>query len=131
MADEQLVLLFFGSIRNYKSVPNLVRAVRAMPFAELVLIVAGKPWEAAIADEVVTLAGRDSRIILSLGYVPDEEVQVYFRAADAAVLPYTDVTTSGAAMLALSFGLPVVAPAAGCILTPANPPISIRNSCIK
>ncbi len=32
-------------------------------------------------------------------------------AADAVVLPYRQITTSGAAMLAWSFGKPVIAPA--------------------
>ena len=38
------------------------------------------------------------------------------RACDACVLPYRQVTTSGAAILALSFGVPVVAPRMGCFV---------------
>ncbi len=35
---------------------------------------------------------------------------MYLNAADIAVLPYRQITTSGAALLAFSFGLPVIAP---------------------
>ena len=55
-------------------------------------------------------------MIMCLDHVPDEDVQVFFRAADAVAMPYVDITTSGAVMLAMSFGLPVVAPALGCII---------------
>jgi glycosyltransferase involved in cell wall biosynthesis len=43
-------------------------------------------------------------------------VQYYMRACDVCVLPYRQVTTSGAAILALSFGVPVVAPRMGCFV---------------
>ena len=46
-----------------------------------------------------------------LHYVPDSELQYFLRASDVAVLPYRDMTTSGAAILAFSFGVPIIAPA--------------------
>ena len=52
---------------------------------------------------------------LALGAVPDDRMQVYLRAADAVVLPYRDVLTSGSAILAMTFGQPVIAPAIGCL----------------
>jgi beta-1,4-mannosyltransferase len=36
-------------------------------------------------------------------------------AADVAVLPFLDVLTSGSAILALSFGKPVILPDIGCL----------------
>jgi glycosyltransferase involved in cell wall biosynthesis len=40
-------------------------------------------------------------------------VQNYVAAADALVLPYTEILTSGSAMLGLSFGIPVIVPDIG------------------
>src|SRR5262249_1289312 len=37
-------------------------------------------------------------------------------ASDCVVLPYREILTSGAAVLALSFGKPVVAPARGALI---------------
>jgi len=36
-------------------------------------------------------------------------------AADVVVLPFQDILTSGSALLAMSFGKPVIAPRMGCI----------------
>jgi len=54
-------------------------------------------------------------ISLYLRYIEDNEVQVFFNACDIVVLPYLNILTSGAAVLALSFGRPVIAPDKGCI----------------
>jgi hypothetical protein len=42
--------------------------------------------------------------------IPDADVSVYHRAADAAVVNYREVFSSGALLLALSQGVPVLAP---------------------
>ncbi len=52
----------------------------------------------------------DVRINLVPEFIADEAIQVYLNAADIFVLPYKDITTSGAAFLALSFGRPIIAP---------------------
>ena len=46
-------------------------------------------------------------------FVPNEAIQLYMNACNVCVLPYKNATTSGAAMLALSFGRPIVAPDIG------------------
>ena len=52
---------------------------------------------------------------MRLEFIPAEELQVYLNAADVVVLPYKDILTSGAAVLAMSFGKPVIAPKLGCV----------------
>ncbi len=44
---------------------------------------------------------------------PDDETEVYFKAADALVLPYTDIYQSGVLSLGYSFGLPTIATEVG------------------
>jgi beta-1,4-mannosyltransferase len=49
--------------------------------------------------------------VISVGArVPVEAVQIYFRAADVAVLAQRDALNSGGLLLALTFGIPVIAP---------------------
>ncbi|MDQ2965949.1 MAG: glycosyltransferase family 4 protein, partial [Chloroflexota bacterium] len=55
--------------------------------------------------------------------IPGDEMQVFLRAADIAVLPYLRSLNSGVLMLALSFGIPVVAPAVGGIAEVVTPEI--------
>lgn len=108
------VFLFLGQIRPYKGVEELIAAFRQLQGEDYVLLIAGNPQDAGYAARIGAAAQGDSRIRLRLGYVPDEELHRYLLAADADVLPYREVTTSGAALLAFSFGLPVVAPSIGC-----------------
>jgi len=117
LAPGDRVLLWFGQVRPYKALEPLVRAVHALRDPRVRLVVAGRPVSAAagrsLRDEVARLG--DDRVRLHLGHVPDEDVQLFFRACDLVVLPYKRVLTSGAAMLALSFGRGLVVPRLGCL----------------
>ena len=48
-------------------------------------------------------------VIKKVGYIPDEEVEIYFKASDVLILPYTFVFQSGVIFLSYNFGLPVIA----------------------
>ena len=105
------VYLFLGLLRPYKGLEGLVRAFIKLDNPEARLLVVGKVFgvnnfESKLRD----LSRTDSRIILLPKFVPDEAIQVYLNACDIFVLPYKNITTSGAAALALSFGRPVIAP---------------------
>jgi len=109
------VLLFFGQVRDYKGIADLVQAFRTVSDPHVKLVVAGRPSAAADAEALRRLAADDARIQLHLRFIPDDEVQVFFRSSDFVVLPYRHVLTSGVAILALSFGRPLVVPRLGCL----------------
>lgn len=109
------VLLFLGAVRGYKGTDDLVAAFGAVEDPSARLLIAGKPRGTGIEARLAAAAAADRRIVLALRYVADEELQVWLRAADAVVLPFREILTSGSAILALSFGRPVVAPALGCL----------------
>lgn len=108
------ILLFFGSIRPYKGLEALIaafRKVRSETRPELRLIIAGIPSDRDYARLILETIDDDMAIKFVPHMVADEHVQLYFRAADGVVLPYTgSQLNSGAAMLALTFGCPVIAP---------------------
>lgn len=114
LSPQPTVFLFLGQVRPYKGVQELIAAFRQLEGEEYVLLIAGNPQDANYAARIAAAAQDDSRIRLRLGFVPDEELHCYLLAADVDVLPYREVTTSGAALLAFSFGLPIVAPNIGC-----------------
>jgi beta-1,4-mannosyltransferase len=103
--------LVFGQLRAYKLVPEAVRAFRSLPDPHLRLMVAGASWDDRVRERIVKAADSDDRVLLRLEFVPDDEVAELHLAADAAVIAYREVFSSGALLLALGFGLPVVAPA--------------------
>lgn len=107
------VMLVFGRMYEYKNVPALIGAVRDAPDREWVVLVAGKPRNTAIAQELRALGSRDARIRYFLEYIPPNDVQVFFRAADLVVEPYREILNSGTALLALSFDRPVLIPHRG------------------
>ena len=106
------VVLFFGLIRGYKGVPQLIRTFRASDDPDMRLIIAGEPVD-SIAAELRTLAGSDARIRLDMGFIPTESVPLYFGAADLTVLPFRRILNSGSALLSLSLNTPVLVPALG------------------
>lgn len=109
LGPEQTVFAFLGAMRPYKGL-DMLRAAFAV-------IHAGQP------DAQLILAGRHPSprpgrflrpspgVRLIPRHLEDATVQYVMRAADFVVLPYTQVTTSGAVMLAFTFGRPVIVPA--------------------
>ncbi len=110
-----LVLAFVGWVRPYKGVRELVMAFRRSRGENLRLLIAGQPGSTEFAAEITDLAKADPRITLKLGFVPDDDLQLYLNAADAIALPYREIFTSGSVLLAMTFGRAIIAPRRGCI----------------
>jgi glycosyltransferase involved in cell wall biosynthesis len=121
IAPSDKTILFFGNIAPYKGVEFLARA-----FARLArkdgnyrLVIAGRPkgseeYWTSIRDEMEQAGIRD-RVIEKIEFIPDEDVEIYFKAADLLVLPYTLIFQSGVLFLGYSFGLPVLAADVGSL----------------
>jgi glycosyltransferase involved in cell wall biosynthesis len=105
--------LCFGQVRGYKRLARLAERFRALPDGDARLLIMGKAVDAHEAERLRARAAEDPRIVLALDHVPDELVASVHEASDAAVIAYADVFSSGALLLALSHGVPVVAPESG------------------
>jgi len=104
-------LLFFGYVRPYKGLGVLLDAFARYSASdpEARLLVVGEFYERRETyDARVRGLGLGGRVTFIDRYVPDEEVALYFRAADLLVLPYLSATQSGVIQIAQSLGLPVV-----------------------
>lgn len=111
----EFTFLFFGRVAAYKNVPGLIDAFAGIDDSDARLVVAGNPTTAAVRSRVERAAAGDDRVDTALEFVPDECIQYYMNAADVVVLPFQEILTSGSAILAMSFGKPVVVPDAGCV----------------
>jgi glycosyltransferase involved in cell wall biosynthesis len=116
MAEGARVIAFVGWVRAYKGVLELVEAFGRIEDPSLRLVVAGRAVDDEYAERVRATAATDDRVRLDLGFVPDEELQVYLRAADVVAAPFLEIFTSGSVLLAMSFGRAVIAPRRGCVV---------------
>lgn len=113
---------FVGRVRAYKGIDELFQAFRAARLqAGSTLLVAGKAGDDRTRIRLKRRAKKTPGVLLHYGHVPDGRLQTYLAAADAVVLPYSDVLSSSAAVLAASFSCAVVAPALGCIRDALDP----------
>ncbi len=122
-SQSETVFAFLGAIRPYKGVDLLVNAFAALhathPSARLIL--AGRP--ALSTDTARIVAGLGPGIAATTllpRFIEPGAIQLVMRAADFVVLPYRTILTSGAIMLALGFGRPVIIPALPALLEVAT-----------
>ena len=109
------VIVALGGIRPYKGLNRLLDAFEAIADDDARLLVAGQPRAGEFADELRRRCEANPQVIAHFARVPDDELQVWLHAADVAALPYLDILNSGGYWLAVTFGLPVVAPRAGTL----------------
>lgn len=111
--SDRCVLLAFGSIKPYKGVDILIRALTQLPGdlrRNVQLIIAGNPG--GLEAELRRLAGEvgvTDSIEWKLGFVPDQEIPGLFARSHAAVFPYREIDASGALMTALPYGKAIIA----------------------
>lgn len=117
-------LLFFGVIRPFKGLEDLVRAFDLLEQEDPTayrLSVVGETWESwTLPAELIDASPFRDRISFVNRYVSDAEVEAAFAAADVVVLPYRRSAQSGPLHVAMDFGLPVVTTAVGGLVESAG-----------
>lgn len=111
---DDFVFLFFGNVRAYKGIVDLVGAFRSIQGPGLRLVIAGRPFGPDDEAVVRGAIGGDGRIGFEAGFIEDRRLSTLIAGCDAVVLPYRNILTSGAAVLAMTMGRAVIAPRIGC-----------------
>lgn len=145
-SDDVVNVLFFGLIRPYKGLEDLVRVFNDLPREEaehLWLTVVGETWEGCTEPaRLIASSPHADRITFVNEYVPDEVVGAAFAHADMAVLPYRRSSSSGILHVAMSWGLPIVVTSvgglpeaasgyAGAVFVPPEDPAMLREGLMK
>ena len=105
------VLLFFGYIRRYKGLDILLKAMPQVlaKNADAFLLVVGEFYEPRAQFDALVRNGKLEGTLQILDrFVPNDEVGLYFSAADVVVMPYRSATQSGIIPIAYQFAKPVI-----------------------
>jgi len=101
-------LLFFGLIRPYKGIEQLLRLAAEAPDVQVRVI--GAPADAELASRIAAIGSSLPNVTTDLRHVPDAVLPDEIRSARLVVLPYERFENSGAAALAIDLGVPVLVP---------------------
>ena len=109
------ILLFFGLIRPYKGLLDLIEALpTVLNEIDVTLLIVGEVWgDASVYQARRAELNLQAEVQLINRYVSNDEAAMYFAAADLAVLPYREATGSAVLQLAFGLGVPVVATRTG------------------
>ncbi len=126
LGKNDFVILFLGQIREYKGVTDLISAFSSLPYNKNVkLLIAGKAHTKNLENTIRDQIGNNSNIIFLPKFIPDLEIATYFAAADIVALPYRSILTSGALVMAMGFGKPVIIPNIESLVETTHPDASV------
>mgnify|MGYP001170067065 FL=1 len=101
-------VLFFGMIKPTKGLDVLLKAMQKI---NAQVIVAGRVRKQSMSDytEAFSDLKKQGKLVTDINYITNEKRDLYFKSADVIVLPYTKIYQSGVLLMAMSYGIPVIA----------------------
>lgn len=102
------MVLFAGQCRRYKNIELLINSFRRLDISNSMLVIAGQFKPSSYYHEILRLTGDDHRIRVIPGFVSEADMALYYSACDASCAPYSEILTSGSAMMSLTYGRPFV-----------------------
>ena len=117
LSQSGLVYLNLGILKPYKGIENLLNTWQVNPAISEgnTLLIAGRPYSQAYGSALAKLANGSKSITFLPEFVEDDNIHLFFSAADVVVLPFEKILNSGGLILAMSFGKPIIAPDLGGI----------------
>ena len=114
--SRDFVIMVFGYINEYKGIDWILNAIKHIPSQRIRLLIAGgpNPYHAhkreyqKYYNSILKRASRDARVRVT-GFIPDEDIPMYFQACDLVVLPYqVFMSASGPYSWAISYEKPFI-----------------------
>jgi predicted O-linked N-acetylglucosamine transferase (SPINDLY family) len=108
--QDRRVFLFFGNIRPYKGLDDLLKAFSSPEIqrTNALLLIVGTGPAHQYAKEFYS--GKPDNIKIVNRAIADEEIQTYFAASDFCVFTFKKILTSGSVMLSYTFKTPIIIP---------------------
>ncbi|MEN4011820.1 MAG: glycosyltransferase [Bellilinea sp.] len=105
------VLFFFGIVRPYKGLSLFLNAIAELKEQGVIVqgLVAGEFWEnPQYYQRLIDKLGIANLVTIDNRYVPNEELDLFFSAADMLIAPYFSGTQSGVIKLAVGYKMPLI-----------------------
>lgn len=110
LKEDKKIVLFFGLIRKYKGLDMLLEAfgeLKANP--DIQLLIAGEFYEDKQPYlDLIENSGIKDQVILHGKFIANDDVKLYFSAADLVALPYRSATQSGVTQVSFHFEVPTL-----------------------
>ena len=108
--SKKVYLLFFGMIKKSKGLEVLIEALKDIP-SNVHLIIAGRTRNISFNHykKMISKLKLSDRVHPMIRYITNDERNKLFNFSDLAILPYKKIYQSGVMLLAMSYGLPVIA----------------------
>lgn len=113
LPDDPTVFLTIGLIKPYKGILELMDAFVTLPPPAAYLLLAGKVMDQEYGKKIRERLSE--RVLLVDEFIPPDDLQLYFNAADVVVLPFQSIENSGSVILSMGFSKPVIAPRLGVV----------------
>lgn len=101
------VLLFYGQIKKVKGIKTAIYALNKIKDSvdNILFVIAGKDLDDSVSNyaDYIKECGLDKYLKVVNSFIPDDEEKYYFSAADAVVLPYTEIYQSGVIQVAMAY----------------------------
>lgn len=129
ISDEEVVLIYCGRLDPRKGVKELLLAVKDVPNCKLVII--GASWfssdkQTDFVREIKEISRPIEDRVIFTGYVPHEEVGLYYSVGDIGIFPSICNEAAGLVIIeAMAVGLPIITTNKGGI-----PEYATNDSCI-
>ncbi|MBC7187178.1 MAG: glycosyltransferase [Calditrichaeota bacterium] len=138
------LILFFGYVRAYKGLHVLLQAMpEVLRQTPVRLLVAGEFYsDKSTYLQLIEQLGISSAVTIMDEFIPNQDVKLYYSAADVVVLPYLSATQSGIVQIAYHFNKPVITTDVGGLpdevvhgatgfVVPANDPKALASAIVS
>lgn len=110
LPEDKQIVLFFGLIRKYKGLDMLLDAMNELKSnPNILLVIAGEFYEDKQPYlDLIEKYQIHKNVILHAKFIANEDVKLYFSAADLVALPYRSATQSGVTQVSFHFEVPTL-----------------------
>lgn len=106
------IYLFLGILKPYKGIEDILEIWKSdcNLSGNHTLVIAGKPSSKVYGSKLTEIVSEIKGAVIYPRFIKDNEINIFFSAADVIILPFKKILNSGSLILAMSYDKPIIAP---------------------